>query len=138
MTIPVDTIECGMAVEPPPYALMVLKKDRDEFFAKNKLTDNITSFYATYNSTSRTYNFNSLRSYLTSLLDKEEITPDDYTFSLVPVQVSFENLVNTSYYSTTTQQTESEIQPYLISPAMADVKINEAKIKFTYSLQTQK
>ena len=138
MTIPVDTIECGMAVEPPPYALMVLKKDRDEFFAKNKLTDNITSFYATYNSTSRTYNFNSLRSYLTSLLDKEEITPDDCTFSLVPVQVSFENLVNTSYYSTTTQQTESEIQPYLISPAMADVKINEAKIKFTYSLQTQK
>ena len=34
MTIPCDTIENNASVTPPPYVLLVLKKDRDEFFAK--------------------------------------------------------------------------------------------------------
>lgn len=141
MSIPVDSIENRLGVTPPPYALMVLKKDRDEFFAKNKLTDNITSFYATYNSATATYDFSSMRSYITTMLEKDEITPEDYTFSLVPVNVSFEQLANSGsyyYYQTTTSETESEIQPYATSPVMADVHIDKAKIKLTYSLQTQK
>lgn len=137
LTIPVDTIENGFGVTPPPFVLMVLKKDRQKFFAENKLPDNTTSFYALYNSDTQSYSFSSMRSYINSLLEKEEITADDYTFSLVPVQVNFENLANSGYYYTSSQ-TESEVLPYLTSPVMADVRFDKAKIIFTYSLQTQK
>ena len=41
--LPADTIATGYKVDVPPYALMVLSKDRDEFFAQNKLPDNKTS-----------------------------------------------------------------------------------------------
>ncbi|MCM1067196.1 MAG: DUF4270 domain-containing protein [Muribaculaceae bacterium] len=137
--IPVDTIENGFGITPPPYVLLVLKKDRDEFFAKNKLTDNVSSFYAAYNSTKQCYSFTGMRAYLTDMLEREEIKPEDYTFSLVPVQVNFENLAGgSSYYYGTTSQTESEILPYLVSPVMADIRVDKAKIKFSYSLQTQK
>lgn len=137
MSIPVDTIENGFGITPPPFVLMVLKKDRKEFFAKNKLPDNVTSFYAIYNAETQSYSFVGMRAYITSLLEKkdDEITPDDYTFSLVPVQVNFENLAG-YYYSTS--QTEAEVLPYLMSPVMADVRLDKAKIIFTYSLQTQK
>ena len=102
MSIPVDTIENGFGIAPPPYVLLVLKKDRDEFFAQNKLTDNITSFYATYNESTQTYNFNLLRDYLTEMLGREEVKPEDYTFSLVPVQVNFEDTASSGYYSSST------------------------------------
>ena len=140
MSVPVDSIANKLGVAPPPYALMVLKKDREEFFAKNKLTDNITSFYATYNEATSTYDFTSMRSYITTMLEKDEITADDYTFSLVPVEVRFENLASSGnyYYQNTVSTTESEIQPYATAPVMADVHIDKAKIKLTYSLQTQK
>lgn len=137
LEIPADSIENGLGVTPPPYALLVLKKDRDAFFADNKLTDNVTSFYAIYSSTSGSYSFTGMRAYFNEMLGREEIKPEDYTFSLVPVQVNFENLASSSYYSSA-GQTESEILPYLSSPAMADIALDKAKIKFSYSLQSQK
>lgn len=136
MSLPVDTIANGLGITPPPYALMVLKKDRDEFFAKNKLPDNTTSFYTTYNSSNQSYNFNSLRNYIAEMVTRDNITPEDYTFCLIPVQVSFETLANSGYYYTTsTSTTESDVQPYLTTPVMADVRLDKAKIKFTYSLK---
>lgn len=138
LDLPVDTIANGYGVTPPPYVLLVLKKDRDEFFAKNKLPDNITSFYATYSETTHSYSFGGMRGYITEMLSRDEITPDDYTFSVVPVQVDFENRVTNSYYSTSTVAVESEMYPYIAGPAMADFRLNDAKIKFVYSLQTQK
>lgn len=137
MTIPVDSIPSGSPIDPPPYALMVLKKDREEFFAKNKLPDGLTSFYSTYDADRGCYSFGSLRNYIISLLDKEEVTPEDYTFSLVPVQVNFEETVSNSYYGSTST-TESEVLPYLIAPVMGDVRLKDAKIKFSYTLQSQK
>lgn len=143
LSIPADSIETGFGVTPPPYVLMVLKKDREEFFSKNKLADNVTSFYATYNTTTNSYIFSGMRPYILEMLEKDEITPEDYTFCLVPVQVNFEDLASSSsyysyYYGSTTSQTESEILPYLLSPVMADVKLDEAKIKFTFTLQNKK
>ncbi len=137
LEIPADSIANGYGVTPPPYLLLVLKKDRDAFFAKNKLTDNVTSFYAEYSASYGRYYFGSLRSYLTEMLSHDEITEEDYTFSLVPVQVNFENTANSSYYSTVSQ-VESEIYPYVAGPAMVEMRLEDVKIKFTYSLQTQK
>lgn len=135
MDIPVDTIENNAAVSAPPYLLLILKKDRDEFFAKNKLTDNVTSFYASYDATKGCYSFSGLRSYLLDLLSKESIEEEDYTFSLVPVQVNFEQMASSGYYSTT-QYVESDIQPYLLTPVMCTVDLSKTKVKLTYSRQT--
>ena len=134
MALPVDTIASGLGVTPPPYALMVLKKDRDEFFNKNKLPDNITSFYSTYSATSQAYNFNNLRSYIVEMAGRENVSAEDFTFCLIPVQVSFESLANSGYYYTSSS-TESDVQPYLTTPVMADIRFDKAKIKFTYSLK---
>lgn len=136
MTIPCDSIENNASVTPPPYVLLVLKKDREAFFRNNKLPDNKTSFYATYSSKNG-YVFSDMRSYVLSLLDKvkdgEEITEDDYTFCLVPVQITQEAVV--SNYSYTTTYVVTDVQPYLISPVMGTVDLDKAKIKMTYTVQ---
>lgn len=137
LSIPVDTLKNEFGVSAPKYTLMILKKDRDAFFAENKLPDSKTSFYAQYDSTDGTYDFVDLRGYLADMLDKESITEEDCTFCLVPVQINFEEQTSTGYYSTSTQVI-SEVQPLLITPSMAQVKFDKAKIKLTYSLQTQK
>ncbi len=124
MNLPVDTIQNDFKVSPPPYALMVLKKDRDAFFAENKLPDGKTSFYAAYDASNNRYHFGALRSYILEMLDKEEITDEDCNFCLVPVQVNFENLADSGYGGT--QQTESEVLPYLISPAMCELRSLES------------
>lgn len=99
LNIPVDTIEGSADLDVPPYVLMVLKKDREEFFEKNKLPDNKTSFYAEYNESTGGYNFGALKDYLMDMLDKESVTDDDYTFSLIPVQINFEMTTSSGYYS---------------------------------------
>ncbi|MDE6120814.1 MAG: DUF4270 domain-containing protein, partial [Muribaculaceae bacterium] len=137
MTIPIDTIENSSKVTPPPYALMVLKKDKDEFFAKNKLPDNKTSFYAEYNSATKQYAFSSMTPYLQEMLAKEEeITADDYTFVIIPAQLTFESTTSSYYYQSSTQVV-TEARPYLISPAMCELNLDDTKIKFTYSRQTR-
>lgn len=136
LEIPADTIPTGSSVVAPPYALLVLEKDYEEFFAKNKLPDNKSSFYSAYNSSKKCYSFPSLRTYITDLLEKDEIKEEDYTFILAPVQVTMET-ISGSYYQTETQ-VETDVVPYISTPAMADVRLEDAKIKLTYSLQTQK
>lgn len=131
MQIPVDSLVSG--VTPPPYVLLILKKDREAFFDNNKLPDNKTSFYAEYNSTTGSYNFSGLRYYFSEMLDKTEIKAEDYTFQFIPVQVSFEELVNSGYYSSTTQYTESEVQPYALSPVLGQLHFDKAKIKLIFS-----
>ena len=138
MSIPVDSItaETPVRVTPPPYLLMVLSKDRDEFFAKNKLPDNKTSFYATYSSATGEYAFTGLRDYLLEMLDRDEITPDDYTFDLVPVNVTFENVVSSGYYYSSSRKVVTDVQPYIGYPAVGFVRLPDAKVSLTFSRLT--
>ncbi len=136
--IPVDTISNKYEIAPPPYVLMVLKNKKDEFFANNKLPDNISSFYAQYDATKKSYSFAGMRNYLLDLLDREaELTADDYTFVLCPVQVTTETSASASnsyyYYYGTTSYIVSRITPYVSKPAMAKILLDKAKIQFTYS-----
>ncbi len=133
LSIPADTLSNPAGVPAPPYVLLVLASERDEFFANNDLPDNISSFYAAYNTLTHSYDFNALRSYLLQLLDKEVITPDDVTFRLCPVQVEFET-TGSSYWDYGT--TESAVVPYVSGPAMVKISLDKAKISFTYSNQT--
>lgn len=132
LEVPADTIVSGGLVPAPTYVLMVLEKDLDDFFAQNKLPDDKTSFYATYDGTSRSYTFSALAPYIQRLLDSgEEVTEEDYTFCLVPVTVNFEQDM-TSY---TTRYIVSEVIPYIDGPSVAVLDLDAAKVKLTYSKQ---
>lgn len=119
----------------PMYLLLVLSKEKDKFFANNTLPDNKTSFYATYNSSTGTFDFGDMRTFVQSLIDKGDITEEDYTFSIVPVSATFETNQNNYYYGTTSQ-TLSMLTPYAASPALGKLNLDKAKIKLTYSTQT--
>jgi hypothetical protein len=112
---------------------MVLKNKKDEFFENNDINDNETSFYATYSSTTNSYTFSGLRAYLLNLMEKDEITEDDITFTLTPVTVSTESTTS-SYYTTSTTYVTSII-PYVSTPVMAKLLLDESKITLVYSKQ---
>lgn len=134
MSIPVDSVVESKMVGIPPYVLLVLSKDRDDFFSGNKLPDNKTSFYASYDQSSGSYSFTALGTYINELLEREEeIKEEDYTFSLVPVMVNFE-LDMTSYSQ---RYIVSEVIPYIEGPVAAELDLENAKIKLTYSKQIQ-
>ena len=113
---------------------MVLKKDRDSFFAENKITDDLTSFYAQYDSTTGTYTFGALRDYIINLIEKDEITDDDITFVLTPVSLQVESSGD-SYWGTSSS-TVTAITPYISGPRMCTIDYSKTKIRLTYSKQT--
>lgn len=133
MTIPADTLSNPEGIPAPPYALLVLANKKDEFFASNSLPDNKTSFYAAYNSSNNCYTFAGMRQYLLDLMEKDEITADDVTFRLCPVDVVFET-TGSSYWDYGT--TETALVPYVDGPAMVKISLDDAKISFTYSNQS--
>lgn len=132
--IPVDEITNNNGITPPPYLLLVQSSKKDKFFENGDITDDKTSFYATYNEISKKYVFSEMRQYLIDLLKKENITDDDVTFTLTPISLSTESSGSNYYYSSTTYI--NDITPYVEAPAMVKLNLNESKIKFTYSKQT--
>ena len=60
---------------------------------------------------------------------KEEITSEDCEFVIVPVSVNTETISTSSVYL-------KDIVPYVETPVMVKLLLDEAKIKFTYSSQT--
>lgn len=143
LSIPAEAIPNDYGIAPPPYVLLVKKSKKAEFFDKIQVNDNITSFYAAYNSATRSYDFSSMRDYILSLLQKEEITDDDVEFSICPVLVAFyENTSSSSYSyyyyysSSSTQKIVAQISPYVSQPVMTRLRLDKAKIKFVFSKQS--
>lgn len=134
-SVPGEKIDNSGDFAMPMYLLLVLSKEKDNFFANNSLPDNKTSFYATYSSSTGTFDFGDMRTYVQSLIDKGDITEEDYTFSIVPVSAAFETN-NNNYYYGTTSQTLSMLTPYAASPALGKLNLDKAEIKLTYSTQT--
>ena len=130
--IPVEEVENAYGINPPEYLLMVPKKYREEFFSKNELpSDEKFTFYATYNSTDRTYTFNGMRRYFVDMLAKEEpITDDDRTFVLTPVDVDW-----TESQTTQGEMVMSGMAPFISGPAMAVMKTDSSKVVMIYSKQ---
>lgn len=133
LSIPADSVPNEFGFGPAPNMLMVLKSKKAEFFQNNSLPDNTTSFTAAYDSTNRRYYFGGLRSFLLTILNKEDITPDDYTFTLTPVHITTETSGD-YYYGTS--ETITSVTPYISAPSMTKISLDKAKIKFTYSNQT--
>ncbi len=144
-SLPAEPVTNDFGITPPPYLLMVKKSDRDNFFMKNQVNDNVTSFYATYNTSTRSYDFSSMRDYVLDLLAKDEIKDEDCEFILTPVLVAFyENTSSSSYSyyyyysSASTTRVVAQISPYVTEPVMAKLNFEKAKIKFTFSRQSIK
>ncbi len=137
--LPCDSIANGRGINPPGYLLMVLSKDKDKFFAENQLPDNVTSFVATLDYPTMTYTFGDLRAYLIDALEKEELKPEDYTFTLTPVAMVTENTSSSYYYDYyyggSSTPTLSGISPMVALPSMVEILPEKAKIKLTYSKQ---
>lgn len=138
MSIPAETIENNYGIAPPQNLLMVLSSKKEEFFLNNSLSDDKTSFLATYNSATNSYSFSSLRSYFLNMLEKYNaegtIDPDDATFTLTPVILSTESTSNGYYGSSTTYV--NAITPYIGKPAMVLLNLDKADITFQFSKQT--
>ncbi|MCH5226825.1 MAG: DUF4270 family protein [Muribaculaceae bacterium] len=111
--------------------LMIKSTDYEEFFNKNKVPDNITSFAGVYDSTNQRYYFGTLRNLFLNLINKEEITDEDVSFMLIPVEIETET--SNSYYSSATYVTKCV--PFTSKPTMTLLKTNEAQITFSFSTQ---
>lgn len=136
--IPVNTIENDYEIAPPTNIMMILSKDKDNFFIENKLADGVTSFVAEYNSKTGYYEFTGLRNYMLDLLKKDEIKPEDYTFVITPVSLVTTQEASTSYYYYSTQEKVNAVVPYISSPAMAELDLKNSKITLTFSRQVTK
>ena len=128
LEIPVSNIENNYNITPPPYVLLIKKSHVDDFFANSEVTDNEISFYAVYNATKNCYQFSDMRSYIINMINKGEITADDTDFVIIPVSVNSETVSDVVYLN--------DIVPYVETPAMAKLLLDNAKIKFTFSKQT--
>lgn len=135
LDIPAEALENDYGIEPPTNLLLVLKSKKDEFFSKNKLTDDVTSFYATYDSANHRYRFNGLRGYLLDALDRDDLTAADSEFVLTPVNIETETNQSNSYYSSSTTYV-SAINPYIGAPVLVKLNLDKCVITFTFSKQT--
>lgn len=128
--IPVSKIKNKYNITPPPYVLLIQKSKLNDFFANSEVTDNESSFYAVYNNETGCYKFSDMRSYIINMSKKENITPEDEEFVIVPVSVNSETI------STSGTIYIKDIVPYVETPVMAKLHLDKATIKFTYSTQT--
>ena len=115
---------------------MVLTKDKEKFFNLSELTDDETSFYATYDEENKRYRFSGLRTYMLKMLEKYNngtLAAEDYTFTLTPVSVIMES--NTNDYYGTGASYLSAINPYIGNPVMVKLNLNKAAVNFTFSKQ---
>lgn len=134
--IPAVTIENEYDINVPQYMLLIKKSERKAFFEENKLTDNITSFYAAYDATNKCYTFSGMRQLVIDAIakdGKEGLTEQDGEYVLTPISLITETS-QSGYYNTTT--TVVAITPYIDTPAMAEFNFDKAKIKVTYSTQS--
>ncbi|MDE6556458.1 MAG: DUF4270 domain-containing protein [Duncaniella sp.] len=146
LDIPAVDITNDYGLMPPPYVLLVKKSEKDAFFNGMKLPDNVTSFYASYSSATKSYTFASMRDYIVDLLSKDEVKQEDTEFVICPVLASFYQSSQTSnnymmyyyygYSSQSTAQTLSSIAPYVTEPVMTLLDLANAKINFSFSRQT--
>ncbi len=136
--IPVNAIENDYDIEPPTNIMMILSKDKDNFFIENKLADGVTSFVAEYNSTTKCYEFSGLRNYMLDLLSKDEIKAEDYTFVITPVSLVTTTEASTSYYYYSASEKVNAVVPYTSTPTMAELDLKNAKITLTFSRQVTK
>lgn len=153
-SIPVNEIENNYNITPPPYLLLIKSADRDKFFANNKIADNETTFYATYDNVNKCYIFGNMRKYFLDLYNSvEELKTNNANddeiadkieeaskMLLVPIDVISETSSSSSYYYyyTNSTTTITSMTPAVSKPTIGIADFENAKIAFVYSKQLQR
>lgn len=129
LSIPATAPDNDFSISAPPSLLMVKTSEMKEFFDKNKIPDDKTSFWANYSEEKKAYSFSSMREYIVNLMEETEIDPSEMEFTLVPVLITTETdgSGSGSYVTACT--------PYQARPALAKLDLEKAEIRFTFSRQ---
>ncbi len=131
--IPAEAVENDYGLEAAPHLLMVKSSEFEDFFNNNSVPDGKTSFYAPYDSDTKSYTFSGMRDYILELIEKGEAPDESETeFVLVPVVVTTEDV--TGYYSSTTYVTGCS--PYIGRPTVTELDTDHAIVCFSFSRQT--
>lgn len=141
--IPIEKIKNDYGIEPPKNLLLIRKKDKDEFFAKNELDDDKKAFLATYDDVKRCYSFDYMRDYVIEVYnDIDGPKPEDEEMVLIAVDVITESSAESNNYyayygygDTSSSAITTKISPAVSAPMMVKLRLDKAKIKFTYSRQ---
>lgn len=137
-TLPIEEIENEYSINPPTNLLLIRSSEKDKFFANNKISDNKTSFYATYNVSTKSYEFGNMREFLLNLLDADaEEIEDASDMTIVPIDLVSETNYDSYYYYYNTTTTITAMTPAISAPMIAKAKLDKAKIKLIYSKQIQ-
>lgn len=136
LSIPVEVMKTQFSINPPKYLLMVKTAKKDDFIAGDSLTNSKDSFYATYDSANKCYNFSGLRNYILNIINHQngEATDEDINLTITPVDVITYQTQSTYYSSSQTIVTK--ISPQVSAPAIVKLKLDKAKVKITYSKLT--
>ncbi len=90
---------------PSTYLLMVRKKDMEEFFLKNKVCDNKTSFYTTITSNTQRYTFNNISELVKACYNEYQAGKADADWEkviLIPIEITTDsngNVIKVSHYT---------------------------------------
>ncbi len=135
LELPVSVPETQYDIQPPQYLLMVKSSKKADFINGDSLTNNKDSFYATYDATTKKYVFSGLRNYILNIINNQGgiATEDDINLTITPVDVTNYTYQQSYYYGSTTVVTK--ISPMVSRPAIANLLLDKAKIKITYSKQ---
>lgn len=128
LSLPASTIRNSYGLDKAPMLMLIRESDAEQFFKDCKVPDNKTSFYTSYSTSTGSYEFSQLRSYMQYLIDSDQdMTEKDEEFLLIPV-----DLATTEYY----QQTYvTKCSLYFSKPTMTLFNMGGAKLKLTYSKQ---
>lgn len=130
LSIPAEKISNDYGINPPPYLLLIKTSELEEFFAQNKVPDNSSSFWGSYDSETETYTFTTMRQYIVDLmLAGKDVDPADEDFTIMAVNIVNSQLVNNQGTIVT------KCVPYLLKPSMCRLDLDKAKVKFTFSSQ---
>ena len=105
----------------------------EEFFDNNSVPDGQTSFWATLDSSTNTYKFSSMRSYIMGMTSLEQIPDSERDFLLIPVLIGQEDVKDA--YGNVTGYRVVSCTPYMAAPTMARLLPDQASFIFTFSQQ---
>lgn len=129
-SIPARLVTNTLGIVQPTNLLMVRSSKMAEFFAQNQIPDGEWTFSAVYNSLTMSYDFSDMKAYIQHLLKQDEVTEDDFHFTLTPVNVTTESNTSSGVSYVT------NVSPYVGEPKMVELMLDQAKVSFTFSNQT--
>ena len=128
LQIPAYEIANSKKISVPSNLLLVKASEKDKFFENFSVNDNTTSFYASYNKSTKSYTF-SVREYIKQFIDKNSRPEDgDEEFLIIPVDVTTERK---SQYSN--EYVVTSITPQISAATMVRLDTKKAKIIVTLS-----